>query len=85
MQIHIKLIWGANTLKTHLVNAIQRERPEFMTKRWFLLQDNSRLHIAHLVTEVLAGIGGTTVEHPPYSPDFATCDFLAFATLKHEL
>jgi len=30
-------------------------------------------------------IGGTPLEHPPYSPDLTPCDFWAFATMKMEL
>jgi hypothetical protein len=30
-------------------------------------------------------IGGTLLEHPPYSPDLAPCDFCAFPTMKREL
>jgi hypothetical protein len=30
-------------------------------------------------------IGGTPLEHPPYSPDLARCDFWAFPTMKREL
>jgi hypothetical protein len=29
-------------------------------------------------------IGGTPLEHPPYSPDLAPCDFWAFPTMKRE-
>jgi hypothetical protein len=29
--------------------------------------------------------GGTTLEHPPYSPDLASYDFWAFPTMKREL
>jgi hypothetical protein len=29
--------------------------------------------------------GGTPLEHPPYSPDLASCDFWAFPTMKWEL
>jgi hypothetical protein len=29
-------------------------------------------------------IGGTPLEHPPYSPDIAPCDFWAFPTKKRE-
>jgi hypothetical protein len=28
---------------------------------------------------------GTPLEHPPYSPDLAPCDFLVFPTMKREL
>jgi hypothetical protein len=30
-------------------------------------------------------IGGTALEHLPYSPDLTPCDFLAFSTKKGEL
>jgi hypothetical protein len=30
-------------------------------------------------------IGGTPLEHPPYSPDLAPCDFWAFPAMKREL
>jgi hypothetical protein len=30
-------------------------------------------------------IGGTPLQHPPYSPDFAPCDFWVFPTIKREL
>jgi hypothetical protein len=30
-------------------------------------------------------IGGTPLEHPPYSPDVAPCDFWALPTMKREL
>jgi hypothetical protein len=33
----------------------------------------------------LTEIGGTPLEHPPYGPDLAPCDFWAFPTMKREL
>jgi hypothetical protein len=30
-------------------------------------------------------IGGTPLEHPPYSSDLAPCDFWAFPAMKREL
>jgi hypothetical protein len=30
-------------------------------------------------------IRGTPLEHPPYGPDLAPCDFWAFPTVKREL
>jgi hypothetical protein len=32
----------------------------------------------------LTEIGGTPLEHPPYSPDLIPCDFRAFPTIKRE-
>jgi hypothetical protein len=33
----------------------------------------------------LTEIGGTALQHPPYSPDLAPCDFWVFPTLKRQL
>jgi hypothetical protein len=30
-------------------------------------------------------IGGSPLEHPPFSPDLAQCNFWAFPTIKREL
>jgi hypothetical protein len=35
--------------------------------------------------DALTEIGGTTLEHPPYSPDASPCDVWAFPTMKKEL
>jgi hypothetical protein len=35
--------------------------------------------------DALTEVGGTPLEHPPYSPDLAPCDFWAFPTTKREL
>jgi hypothetical protein len=35
--------------------------------------------------DALTKIGETPLEHPPYSPDLAPCDFWAFPTLEREL
>ena len=38
-----------------------------------------------LVTDYLTKMGIKTVPHPPYSPDFAPCDFWLFPKLKKNL
>jgi hypothetical protein len=35
--------------------------------------------------DALTKIGGTQLEHPPYSPDLVSCDFRAFPTMKREI
>jgi hypothetical protein len=36
--------------------------------------------------DAITEIGGNPLEHPPYSPDLAPCDFwAAFPTMKREL
>jgi hypothetical protein len=32
--------------------------------------------------DALTEISRTPLEHPPYSPDLASCDFWAFSTMK---
>jgi histone-lysine N-methyltransferase SETMAR len=49
------------------------------------LQDNARPHTAEVAMDALIEIGGTPLEHLPYSPDLAPCDFWAFPTMKREL
>jgi histone-lysine N-methyltransferase SETMAR len=75
----------ANVLKTHLRGAMRKKRPDLIKKQWFLLQDNARPHIAAVALAALTEIGGTALQHPPYSPDLAPCDFWAFPTLKAQL
>jgi hypothetical protein len=66
-------------LRTHLRNTVWKEGPLFLSKQWFLLQDNARPHILPVTVETLADITGAPVEHPDSIP----CDFWAFLTLKH--
>jgi hypothetical protein len=35
--------------------------------------------------DVLTNIGGTPLEHPPYSSDLDPCSFWAFPNMKREL
>jgi len=75
----------AYVLKTHLRRAMWKKRPDLLKKKWFLLQNNTRPHIAAVALAALAEFGGTALKHPPYSPDLAPCDFSAFPTLKRQL
>ena len=47
--------------------------------------DNARPHKTKLVKSVLESMKVTELEHPPYSPDLAPCDFWLFARLKKDL
>jgi hypothetical protein len=38
-----------------------------------------------MAMDALTEIGGTPLEHPPYSPDLAPYNFWAFPTMKREL
>jgi len=45
-------------------------------------QDNAPAHNALSVKQFLANTKITVLEHPPYSPDLATCDFYRFPKTK---
>ena len=63
----------------------RRKRPAlFKSSQWHFQQDNSPVHISILVTYYLTKIGIKTVPHPPYSPDFAPCDFCISLSCRYE-
>jgi hypothetical protein len=72
----------ADVLRTDLRGATWKKRLDLLKIQWFLLQDNARPHIAAVALAALTEIGGTALQHPPYSLD---CDFWAFPTLKRQL
>jgi hypothetical protein len=45
----------------------------------------SALRDLKVAMDALTKIGETPLEHPPYMPDLASCDFWAFRTMKREL
>jgi transposase len=49
------------------------------------LHDNAKPHVAKLVKNYLENEGITIIDHPPYSPDLAPCDFWLFGKVKREL
>ena len=54
----------------------RRKRPAlFKSGQWNFHLDNTPVHNSILVTDYLTKMGIKTVPHPPYSPDFASCDF----------
>ena len=48
---------------------------------WRLLRDNAPSHRSTLVTDFLTKNRILTINHSPYSPDLAPCDFYLFAKL----
>jgi hypothetical protein len=49
------------------------------------LSGASALYDLKVAMDALTEIGGTPLEHPPYSPHLAPWDFWAFPTMKREL
>ena len=50
-----------------------------------ILHDNARPHVHKNVDNFLRENGIIKIQHPPYSPDLAPCDFWLFDMLKQEL
>ena len=66
-------------------DSICEQRPTIKTSKTLLLHDNAVPHKAKLITTYLNERGISVLEHPPYSPDLAPCDFWLFPILKNRL
>ena len=65
---------------------VRKKRPElWKNKSWILHQDNAPAHNALSVKRYLAARGTPVLEHAPYSPDLAPCDFFLFPKIKSAL
>lgn len=66
-------------------DAIRENRPGLKKKKILFLHDNAPAHKSAVATEKLRELGYHVIEHPPYSPDLAPCDFFLFSKLKNFL
>jgi transposase len=64
---------------------IRRKRPELWKNGFILHQDNAPARTALSVKQFLAEKQIAVLEHPPYSPDLAPCDFFLFPKVKSVL
>ena len=70
---------------TKLRERVGRKRPELWRNGWILYQHNAPDHNALTVQQFLANKIITVLEHTPYSPDLALCDFCLFPKIKSVL
>jgi len=63
---------------TRLWESVQGKRPGIWPDKWILHHDNAPAHDALRVCKFLAKNSITKMDHPPYSPDLAPCDFWLF-------
>jgi hypothetical protein len=68
-----------------LRDAVRRRRPELWPDAWILHHVNAPVHDALAVRERLAKKTIMQLDHPPYPPDLASCDFWLFPKLKTAL
>ena len=70
---------------TRLVNKFrQKPRASWAGKTWILHHDNARAHTALSVKQSLVTKEITTLNHPPYSPNLAPCDFFLFSKAEKD-
>ena len=77
--------WLAKGLELGFVEVFREFRKRFRRKRpalWHFHEDNARVHNSILVIDYLTKMGIMTVPQPPYSPDYAPCDFWLFPKLR---
>jgi len=73
-------------LLNKLRERIRKKRPELWSSGdWVLHHDNAPAHTALSVRRFLADKKITVLEHSPYSPDLAPCDFFLFPKIKSQL
>jgi hypothetical protein len=68
-----------------LREAVRRRRPELWPDAWILHHDNALAHDELTVREFLAKRSILKLDHRPYSPDLAPCEFWLFPELKTSL
>jgi len=69
-----------------LRDRVRKKRPDlWQNQSWVLHHDNAPSHTAIIVKQFLARTSTTVIEHPPYSPDLAPCDFYLFPKIKEKL
>ena len=67
---------------TKLHERVRRKQLELWRSGRILHQDNAPPYITLSVKQYLANKNITVLEHPPYSPDLASCDFCLLPEIK---
>jgi transposase len=81
----VNQVYYKNVL-TYLRERVRRRRPDmWKNASWVLHHDNAPAHNALSVKRYLAKNNIPVMEHPPYSPDLAPCDFFLFPKIKSAL
>jgi hypothetical protein len=91
--VHFEFLEQGRTVNQHcyleilarLRETVRRRRPELWPDAWILHHDNALAHDVLAVREFLAEKSIMKLDHSPYSPDLAPCDFWIFPKLKPAL
>jgi histone-lysine N-methyltransferase SETMAR len=91
--VHFEFLEQVRTVNQHcylqilarLREAVRWRRPELWPDDWILHHGNALAHDELAVREFLAKKSIMKLDHPPYLPDLAPCDFWLFPKLKTAL
>ena len=68
-----------------LVSTLKEQRPICGTRNLKFHHDNAKPHVHVSVKKYLEDQNFVVMDHPPYSPDLAPCDFWLFSYIKSRL
>lgn len=74
-----------NDCLSPMIQEVESQRPVYGVRDMYLLHDNARPHVHVNVRNFLESKGLKEIDHPPYSPDLAPCDFWLFDYIKERL
>lgn len=74
-----------NDCLSPMIQEVESQRPSHGVSDMWLLHDGARPHIHANVRNFLKSKGLKTIDHPPYSPDLAPCDYWLFDYIKERL
>ena len=72
-------------LITKFLAAIEEKRRGKLTRGVLLLHDDAPIHKSNVVQRTDSKSQFEELNHPPYSPDLAPCDYFLFSHLKKDL
>ena len=74
-----------NVLREQLRRTIRDKGPELYRSGFILHQDNAPVHVSRVVKQTMSDLNIEPLQHSPYSPDLAICDFFLLPTVKDHL
>ena len=77
--------WYTTDCLPRVLAAVAERRPQTRHRGLLLHHDNAAAHRAAATQDFLNGERIQQLDHPPYSPDLAPCDFFLFLFVKSKL
>lgn len=77
--------WYSKKCLPAVFESVKKRRPRTGLRGLLLHHDNASSHTAKVTKELLRTSNVNLLDHPPYSPDLAPCDFSLFPKMKEPL